>query len=64
MQPVGDSGVVTHLGLHLEGLSKDNRLWTEHFVFNEDGKGGNERRGEALKWGGKVEIFQGPFIFP
>lgn len=32
-QPVGDSRVSTHRGLHLEGFSKDNRLWTELFFF-------------------------------
>lgn len=49
-QPVGDSRVSTHRGLHLEGFSKDNRLWTElfFFFFNEDGKERKED-GEAMK---------------
>lgn len=48
MRPDGDSRVITHLGLHLEGLSKDNRLWTElFFFFNEVGKE-REEDGEKL----------------
>lgn len=35
--------VLTHLGLNLEGLSKDIRLWVGHFC-SEDGK---ERKEEG-----------------